>query len=453
MSLQVIILAAGKGTRMKSSLPKVLHPVAHKPMVKHVIDAAHQLGAQGIHLVYGHGGEAMRQALAGEEVTWALQAEQLGTGHAVAQAMAAIADHDTVLVLYGDVPLIRPQTLKALLERRAEDGLSLLTVTLDDPSGYGRIIRDFDGDVVGIVEQKDANAEQLAITEVNTGILAAKGGDLRRWLDNLSNDNAQGEYYLTDVIAMAHHDSRAIATWHPQDALEVEGANNRVQLAALERGYQARQAQSLMLAGATLRDPARIDVRGEVTVGHDVIIDVNVVFEGSVTLADGVTIGPNCVLKNCTVAAGTEIRANSMLEDAEVGAGCTLGPYARLRPGAVMQDDSHVGNFVEMKKAVLGQGSKANHLSYLGDAVIGQGVNIGAGTITCNYDGANKFQTRIEDGAFIGSNSALVAPLTIGQGATVGAGSTVAKDVAQGELVVARAKQRHIAGWERPKKK
>ncbi|WKE65640.1 bifunctional UDP-N-acetylglucosamine diphosphorylase/glucosamine-1-phosphate N-acetyltransferase GlmU [Gallaecimonas kandeliae] len=452
MDLHIVILAAGKGTRMRSALPKVLHPVAHKPMVKHVIDCAHELGAKGIHLVYGHGGELMRERLAGEAVDWALQAEQLGTGHAVAQAMPSVPNDALVLVLYGDVPLIRAETLKALLAKREQGGLCLLTVTLPDPCGYGRILRE-GGLVVGIREQKDANAEELAVNEVNTGILAAEASDLKRWLGSLSNNNAQGEYYLTDIIAMAHGEGKAIATAHPVDAMEVEGANNRVQLAALERAYQQRQVEQLMLAGATLRDPARVDVRGEVSVGEDVMVDVNVIFEGKVSIGNQVTIESGCALKDCAIGDGTHIKAQTLIDGASVGANCTLGPFARLRPGAVMKDDSHVGNFVEMKKAVLGQGSKANHLSYLGDAEIGAGVNIGAGTITCNYDGANKFLTRIEDGAFIGSNSSLVAPVTIGRNATVGAGSTIAKDVAEAELAVARGKQRNIEGWQRPVKK
>ena len=452
MDLHIVILAAGKGTRMRSSLPKVLHRVAHKSMVKHVIDAANAVNAAGVHLVYGHGGELMREQLAGEQVSWALQAEQLGTGHAVAQAMPAVPDDAVVLVLYGDVPLIRPATLEALLAERQAGGVALLTVTLDDPSGYGRILRD-SGQVVGIREQKDASADELTIGEVNTGILAADAADLKRWLSSLSNNNAQGEYYLTDIIAMAHSEGKAITSGQPQDAMEVEGANNRVQLAALERAYQQRQAEQLMLAGATLRDPARIDVRGEVSVGEDVLVDINVIFEGRVVIGNNVTIDSGCVLKDCTIADGCHIKTGSLIDGATLGQHCTVGPMARLRPGAQMHHNSHVGNFVEMKKAVLGEGSKANHLTYLGDADIGQNVNIGAGTITCNYDGANKHQTCIDDGAFIGSNSSLVAPVNIGKGATVGAGSTIAKDVADGELAVARGRQRNIANWQRPVKK
>ncbi|WP_290611987.1 bifunctional UDP-N-acetylglucosamine diphosphorylase/glucosamine-1-phosphate N-acetyltransferase GlmU [Arsukibacterium sp. UBA3155] len=455
MALNVVILAAGKGTRMKSDLPKVLHKVAERPMVQHVIDTARALGAEKPQLVYGYGAEALKVAMGEQPLHWVLQAEQLGTGHAVAQANPNIADDDTVLVLYGDVPLTRLETLQQLLAVKPANGLAILTVNLANPSGYGRIMRDGEnnsGKVVGIVEQKDANATQLLISEVNSGIMALPGKQLKAWLGKLSNSNAQGEYYLTDVIAMAHRDGVEIATAQPQDAMEVEGANNRVQLAALERAYQQRKAQELMLSGANLRDPARLDIRGTVEVGNDVMIDINVIFEGTVVLGKGVSIGANCILKDCTIGDNTEIKPNSMIEQATVGSDCSVGPYARLRPDSVMLDDSHVGNFVEMKKTTLGKGSKANHLTYLGDAVIGSKVNVGAGTITCNYDGANKFVTTIHDGAFIGSNSSLVAPVTVGVNATVGAGSVLTRDAGDGELVVARAKQRHIEGWQRPVK-
>ncbi|WP_372628159.1 bifunctional UDP-N-acetylglucosamine diphosphorylase/glucosamine-1-phosphate N-acetyltransferase GlmU [Arsukibacterium sp.] len=451
MALNVVILAAGKGTRMKSDLPKVLHKVAERPMVQHVIDTARALGAAKPQLVYGYGAEALKTALGEQPLHWVLQAEQLGTGHAVAQANPNIADDDTVLVLYGDVPLTRLETLQQLLAAKPANGLAILTVNLANPTGYGRIVRE-NGMVVGIVEQKDANPQQLLINEVNSGIMALPGKQLKNWLGKLSNSNAQGEYYLTDVIAMAHSEGVEITTAQPQDAMEVEGANNRVQLAALERAYQQRKAEELMLSGANLRDPARIDIRGSVEVGNDVMIDINVIFEGKVVLGKGVTIGANCILKDCTIGDNTEIKANSMIEKATVGSDCSVGPYARLRPDSVMLDDSHVGNFVEMKKTTLGKGSKANHLTYLGDAVIGSKVNVGAGTITCNYDGANKFVTTIHDGAFIGSNSSLVAPVTVGVNATVGAGSVLTRDAADGELVVARAKQRHIEGWQRPVK-
>jgi len=451
MALNVVILAAGKGTRMKSLLPKVLHKVAERPMVQHVIDTARQLGAEKINLVYGYGAEQLQQQLGDQPLNWVLQAEQLGTGHAVQQAVPLIADDDTVLVLYGDVPLTRVETLQQLLAVRATHGLAVLTVKLANPTGYGRIVR-AQGAVVGIVEQKDATPEQLLINEVNSGIMAVPGQALKRYLSQLQNNNAQGEFYLTDIIAMAAAEGVSIATAHPANPIETEGANNRVQLAQLERAYQARQAEQLMLNGANLRDPARIDVRGEVTVGSDVMIDVNVIFEGKVVLGNGVVIGANCILKDVTIGDGTEIKPNSMVEASTIGAGCSVGPYARIRPDSVLADDSHVGNFVELKKASLGKGSKANHLTYLGDAVIGSKVNIGAGTITCNYDGANKFVTTIEDGVFVGSNSSLVAPITLGQNSTVGAGSVVTSHVAADELVVARSKQRHISGWQRPVK-
>ena len=451
MALNVVILAAGKGTRMKSALPKVLHKVAERPMVQHVIDTARQLHAAQINLVYGYGAEQLKTGLGEQPLNWVLQAEQLGTGHAVQQALPQVADDDVVLVLYGDVPLTRLETLQQLLAARSENGLAVLTVHLQNPTGYGRMVRQ-NGKVVGIVEQKDANAEQLKITEVNSGIMAVPGKQLKHWLANLQNNNAQGEFYLTDIIAMAHRDGVEIATAHPADPIETEGANNRVQLAQLERAYQKRQAEALMLNGANLRDPARIDVRGAVTVGSDVMIDVNVIFEGKVVLGNGVSIGANCILKDVTIGDNSEIKPNSMLESSVIGAGCSVGPFARIRPDSVLADDSHVGNFVELKKTVLGQGSKANHLTYLGDAVIGSKVNVGAGTITCNYDGANKFQTTIEDGVFVGSNSSLVAPLTLGKNSTVGAGSVVTHDVAADELVVARTKQRHISGWQRPVK-
>ncbi|TMO83881.1 bifunctional UDP-N-acetylglucosamine diphosphorylase/glucosamine-1-phosphate N-acetyltransferase GlmU [Pseudoalteromonas spongiae] len=452
MALTTVILAAGKGTRMRSKLPKVLHPVANKPMVQHVIDNALSLGANTTNLVYGHGGELLKEHLAHNDVNWVLQAEQLGTGHAVAQAKEHIANDDTVLILYGDVPLTKKSTLEALLDVTPSKGLAILTVNLDDPSGYGRIERK-NGNIVGIVEQKDANPEQLKITEINSGIMAVNGGLLRDWLGRLSNNNAQGEYYLTDIVAMAHADGVEITSAQPSDLMEVEGANNRVQLATLERAYQAWQAEDLMLNGASLADPARIDVRGEVTTGQDVQIDVNVVFEGKVVLGDDVVIGPNCVLKDCEIGDGVVIKANSIVEEAKVAAKCTLGPFARLRPGAVMEEDSHIGNFVEMKKTRLGKGSKANHLTYLGDTEVGEKVNIGAGTITCNYDGVNKSKTIIGDNAFIGSNSSLVAPVEIGQTATIGAGSVVTANVAEQQLAVSRAKQRNIDGWQRPVKK
>ncbi|MBE0369991.1 bifunctional UDP-N-acetylglucosamine diphosphorylase/glucosamine-1-phosphate N-acetyltransferase GlmU [Pseudoalteromonas aurantia] len=451
MALTSIILAAGKGTRMRSKLPKVLHSIAGKPMVQHVIDNAVAMGARATNLVFGHGGEQLQLALASNDVNWVLQEEQLGTGHAVAVATPHINDDDIVLVLYGDVPLTKRSTLERLLAATPSEGLAVLTVNLDNPNGYGRMLRD-NGKLVGIVEQKDATAEQLQITEINTGIMAANGRLLKKWLSNLSNNNAQGEYYLTDIVAMAHNEGVEISSAQPDDPMEVEGANNRVQLAALERAYQSWQAEKLMLGGATLADPARVDVRGVVSTGEDIHIDINVIFEGTVTLGDNVVIGPNCVLKDCSIGDNVVIKANTLIEDAQVAAYCTLGPFARLRPGAVMDEDSHVGNFVEMKKTRLGKGSKANHLTYLGDAEVGEKVNIGAGTITCNYDGVNKSKTIIGDNAFIGSNSSLVAPIEIGKLATIGAGSVITANVDDDQLAVARSKQRNLNGWQRPVK-
>ena len=452
MSLSVVILAAGKGTRMRSSLPKVLHPVAHQPMVSHVIDSARQVNAENIYLVYGFGGDILKAQIKGDDLIFVEQKEQLGTGHAVDMASPFVKDDEDVLVLYGDVPLTKVSTLQQLINAKPENGMGLLTVKLNNPTGYGRIVRD-NGKVVGIVEQKDANPEQLLIDECNTGILLANGGDLKRWLSNLSNDNAQGEYYLTDIIAMAHSEGKTIETAHPETEIEVEGANNRVQLAALERAYQFRQAEELMIAGASLRDPARIDVRGSLTVGQEVKIDINCIFEGNVDLADEVSIGANCILKNCAIGKGAVIKPNTIIEDAVIGENASAGPFARIRPGSELKEDAHIGNFVEMKKSVLGKGSKAGHLTYLGDTEVGEQANIGAGTITCNYDGVNKSKTVIGDNAFIGSNSSLVAPVTIGANATTGAGSVVVKTVADGELAVARGKQRNIANWARPVKK
>ncbi len=457
MSLSVVILAAGKGTRMRSSLPKVLHPVAHKPMVGHVIDAARQVNAENIYLVYGFGGDVLKAQITGDDLTFVEQAEQLGTGHAVDMASPFLKDDEDVLVLYGDVPLTKVSTLESLIAAKPENGMALLTVKLANPTGYGRIIRadlpQGNDTVVGIVEQKDALVEQLAINECNTGILLANGGDLKRWLSNLSNDNAQGEYYLTDIIAACHNEGKVIATAHPESEIEVEGANNRVQLAQLERAYQLRQAETLMIAGASLRDPNRIDIRGNVSVGQEVVIDVNCIFEGYVTIANNVTIGANCILKNCTIGEGAVIKPNTMIEDAVIGELASAGPFARIRPGSELKRDAHIGNFVEMKKSTLGEGAKAGHLTYLGDAEVGAKANIGAGTITCNYDGVNKSKTVIGENAFIGSNASLVAPVAIGDNATTGAGSVIVKDVEANTLAVARGKQRNIANWKRPTKK
>ena len=451
MSLDIVILAAGQGTRMRSALPKVLHPVAGKPMLAHVIDTARQLKPDGIHVVIGHGAERVREQLAADDLNFVLQSEQLGTGHAVAQALPALTA-ERVLILYGDVPLIETATLERLMQRVSQQQLGLLTVNLNDPTGYGRIVRDGSGVVKAIVEHKDASAEQRLISEGNTGILAVPGKRLSDWLGRLSNSNAQGEYYLTDVIAMAVADGLVVATEQAADEMEVLGANDRIQLAQLERHYQYRAARRLMVQGVTLIDPARFDMRGEVAVGRDVTIDINVILEGQVVIEDGVQIGPNCVIKNSTLRAGAVVKANSHLDGAEMGEGADCGPFARLRPGSVLGAKAHVGNFVELKNAILGEGAKAGHLSYLGDAEIGARSNIGAGTITCNYDGANKFKTVLGEDVFIGSNSALVAPVTLGDRATTGAGSVITADVPDNALAVGRAKQRTIEGWKRPVK-
>lgn len=452
----VVILAAGKGTRMYSELPKVLHQIAGKPMVKHVIDTVAQLGANQIHLVYGHGADLLQQRLQNEPVNWVLQAEQLGTGHAMQQAAPFFADDETIVMLYGDGPLISATTIQQLLSAKPENGIALLTVKLDDPTGYGRILRENnqpDGNIIGIVEQKDASPEQLKIQEINTGLLACDGKNLKKWLSQLTNNNAQKEYYITDIIAMAYQDGRQVIAVHPQDPMEVEGVNNRLQLARLERYYQQTQAEKLLLAGVTLADPHRFDLRGTLTHGKDVEIDINVIIEGEVKLGNRVKIGAGCVLKNVEVGDDVEIKPYSVFEDAIIGKGSQVGPFSRLRPGAKLLENTHVGNFVEIKKATVGVNSKVNHLTYVGDAVIGKDCNIGAGVITCNYDGANKFQTTIGDNVFVGSDVQLVAPVTVADGATIGAGSTITRDIAEGELVIARVPQKHIQGWKRPTKK
>jgi bifunctional UDP-N-acetylglucosamine pyrophosphorylase/glucosamine-1-phosphate N-acetyltransferase len=451
MSLDVVILAAGQGTRMRSALPKVLHPVAGNSMLGHVIHSARQLSPDSIHVVIGHGGEQVRKQLASNDLNFVVQDKQLGTGHAVAQALPVL-NAETVLILYGDVPLIKVETLNRLLTLVNDQQLGLLTVTLDNPTGYGRIVRDHQQRVCAIVEHKDATETQKAIKEGNTGILAVPGRRLADWLGRLSNNNAQGEYYLTDVIAMAVGDGLVVATAQPEDAMEVQGANDRKQLAELERHYQQGEARRLMALGVTLRDPARFDVRGDVTVGQDVVIDVNVILEGRVIIEDDVSIGPNCVIKDSTLRRGAVIKANSHIDGAVVGEGADAGPFARLRPGSVLDARAHVGNFVELKNAHLGEGAKAGHLTYLGDAVIGARTNIGAGTITCNYDGANKHQTVMGEDVFIGSNNSLVAPVTIATGASTAAGSTINQDVPAEQLAVARARQRNIEGWKRPVK-
>lgn len=452
MSLDIVILAAGQGTRMRSALPKVLHPVAGQSMLGHVIATARGLKPKAIHVVIGHGAELVRERLAADDLNFVVQAEQLGTGHAVAQAVPALTA-ERVLILYGDVPLIELETLERLLQRVGPEQLALLTVKLTDPTGYGRIVRDEHGVVQAIVEHKDASTEQRLITEGNTGILAVPGSRLGDWLGRLSNSNAQGEYYLTDVIAIAVADGLLVATEQPLDSMEVQGANDRIQLAELERHYQQRAARRLMAQGVTLRDPARFDLRGEVTVGRDVLIDVNVILEGKVVIEDGVEIGPNCVIINSTLRRGSVVKANSHLEGAELGEGADCGPFARLRPGAVLGARAHVGNFVEVKNSRLGEGAKAGHLAYLGDAEIGARTNIGAGTITCNYDGANKFRTVMGEDVFIGSNSSLVAPVSLGDGATTGAGSVITADVPAGTLALGRARQALIQGWQRPQKR
>ncbi|MCD9085794.1 bifunctional UDP-N-acetylglucosamine diphosphorylase/glucosamine-1-phosphate N-acetyltransferase GlmU [Stenotrophomonas sp. SY1] len=450
--LHVIILAAGAGKRMKSVLPKVLQPIAGRPMLAHVIDAARELQPAGVHVVYGHGGEAVRAAFADQpDLNWAEQKEQLGTGHAVQQAMPDVPDTAQVLVLYGDVPLIRTDTLKALLEGAPR--LAVLVAELDNPNGYGRIVRDAEGKVAAIVEQKDADDEQKRIRTINTGIITAESTALRRWLGALSNSNAQGEYYLTDVFASAAAEYTPAELVYVADPQEAEGANDPWQLSLLERAWQLRAAKALCEQGARLLDPSRFDLRGTVKVGRDVQIDANVVLEGEIELGDGVSIGAFVRLKDVKLGAGTEVRPHCDLEGVVSEGAAQIGPFARLRPGTVLAEGTHVGNFVETKKVTLGKGSKANHLTYLGDAVIGSGVNIGAGTITCNYDGVNKFQTVIGDKVFVGSNSSLVAPVTLEEGATIAAGSVVTRTAPAGKLTVARSRQQTIDGWNRPVKK
>ena len=452
MSLDIVILAAGQGTRMRSALPKVLHPVAGRSMLDHVIHSARQLDPRAIHVVIGHGAETVREQLGADDLSFVVQGRQLGTGHAVAQALPGLTA-DTVLILYGDVPLIEVQTLRRLLARVKPGQLGLLTVNLADPTGYGRIVRDeASGKVCAIIEHKDASEAQRAIREGNTGILAVPGKQLADWLGRLSNDNVQGEYYLTDVIAMAVTDGLVVDTEIALDPMEVQGVNDRLQLAELERHYQQREARRFMAAGVTLRDPARFDVRGEITIGRDVTIDVNVILEGRVVIEDDVVIGPNCYVKNSTLRRGAVLKANTHLEGAVLGEGSDAGPFARLRPGTVLGAKAHVGNFVELKNAQMGEGAKAGHLSYLGDATIGARTNIGAGTITCNFDGANKHQTVLEDDVFIGSNNSLVAPVCIASGATTAAGSTITQDVPAAQLALGRARQRNIEGWKRPAK-
>jgi bifunctional UDP-N-acetylglucosamine pyrophosphorylase/glucosamine-1-phosphate N-acetyltransferase len=452
MKLGVLILAAGEGTRMRSRLPKVLHKLAGRPLLSHVIDTARDFSPDEIIVVYGHGGEAVRNQLDAPDIDWCEQKQRLGTGHAVIQALPFLQRVDKVVILYGDVPLIRDETLKSMLDGIQESDLVLLTVELDDPTGYGRIVRDGENRVTAIVEQKDASEAQQAIDEINTGIMAVDRSRLESWLGRIDNKNAQQEYYLTDIIALAVADGVEVASVSPDSAEEVMGINDRRQLAHLEREYQRRQADALMREGATLADPSRIDVRGNLTVGRDVFIDYNTLFEGEVKLADGVSIGPNTTIKNAVIHEDVHILANCVIEDAEIGRGAKVGPFARIRPESVLAEDVHVGNFVEIKKSRVAKGSKINHLSYIGDSIVGSGVNIGAGTITCNYDGANKHQTVIGDNAFIGSDTQLVAPVSVGAGATIGAGSTITRDTPADKLSLSRAKQISIDGWQRPVK-
>lgn len=449
--LSVVILAAGQGTRMRSSLPKVLHHVADKPMLEHVIDAAEQLDAADIHVVYGHGGELVKSQLSHKNVSWVEQKEQLGTGHAVSVAMPEVPDENNVLVLYGDVPLIAIDTLKDLISITRNKSLALLTATLLDPAGYGRIVRE-NGKVVRIVEQKDAGKEELAINEVNTGFLAFNATEGKKWLAQLDNNNAQGEYYLTDLIAMAESDGVSIETAQPKEEFEILGVNNKFQLSQLERFFQASQAKQFMELGVTLKDPARFDVRGTLTVGKDVIIDINVVIEGRVSLGNNVHIGANSILKNCTLGDDVQVHENCIIEDSTIASAAQIGPFARLRPGSVLLEKTRIGNFVEVKNSQIGKGSKVNHLSYIGDTEMGDNVNVGAGSITCNYDGANKHKTIIEDNVFIGSSTQLVAPIRVGKGATLGAGTTATKDVPEADLTLSRAKQISIKNWKRPEK-
>ncbi|UCE90598.1 MAG: bifunctional UDP-N-acetylglucosamine diphosphorylase/glucosamine-1-phosphate N-acetyltransferase GlmU [Pseudomonadota bacterium] len=451
--MNVIVLAAGQGTRMKSDLPKVLHPLGARPLLQHVLDTARALRPERLVVVYGHGGQRVVDNVPGDDIIWAEQAEQLGTGHAVAQGVHELSDEAVLLVLYGDVPLTGQDTLARLVNLADTQTLGLLTVNLTDPTGYGRIIRDADGEVTAIREQKDTSEAERQIGEVNTGILAVSVSRLRAWLDKLDNDNAQGEYYLTDIVALAVADGVKIKAMHPHDVDEVLGVNSKSQLAHLERVYQERCAEVLMTQGVTLMDPARIDIRGEVEVGRDVTLDVNVVLLGKVLLGSGVTIGAGCVLRDVEIGDGVEVLPMSVIEEARIGDHSRIGPYSRIRPGTVLAAETHVGNFVEIKNSQVGNKSKINHLSYVGDSSVGARVNVGAGTITCNYDGANKHRTDIGDDVFIGSDTQLVAPVKVGDSATIGAGSTITRDVPPQELTLSRSKQVTLPGWKRPVKK
>jgi bifunctional UDP-N-acetylglucosamine pyrophosphorylase/glucosamine-1-phosphate N-acetyltransferase len=453
VGVQVVVLAAGQGKRMRSDLPKVLHPLAGRPLLGHVLATARTLSPSRLCVVVGHGGNAVREALDAPGLRWAVQEPQLGTGHAVMQALPELEAGGVVLVLYGDVPLIGAATLRALVDAAAGGALALLTQHLETPRGYGRIVRDSDGRVERIVEEKDATDAERAITEVNTGILAVSRARLDEWLAALGNDNAQREYYLTDVVAAAVRDGVEIAVRHPVSSHESRGVNSKGELAALERLFQMKNANELLEAGVTLADPARIDVRGDLACGRDVLIDVNCIFEGRVSLGDGARIGAGCILRDVSVGARTEIKPYSVIEEAEIGGNARIGPFARVRPGTRLEDEVHVGNFVEVKASTLGRASKANHLSYIGDSTVGRDVNVGAGTITCNYDGAHKHRTVIEDDVHIGSDVQLIAPVTIGKGATIGAGATIVKDVPPGGLTLTEAKQVTRSSWQRPRKK
>ena len=452
-STDIVILAAGKGTRMQSALPKVLHKLAGKPLLGHVLDAADSLSNGQKIVVTGHGSQQVQNSFAGSDCIFVQQSKQLGTAHAVQMALPHLREKATVLILYGDVPLITPGTLSEMLDAVSDQQISLLTINLQDPAGYGRIVRSQEGEIESIIEQKDASAEQLAISEINTGVLALGAEQLHAWLPLINNNNAQGEYYLTDLIALARSQGYLVKSIQPKSATEVEGVNNRVQLSQLERAHQLAQAEKLMLSGTSLADPNRFDQRGELTAGSDNFIDVNCIFEGEVSIGSGVHIGPNCHITNSRIGDGVEIKANTVIEQSQIGDNATLGPFARIRPGTVLGKNTKVGNFVETKKALVGDGSKINHLSYIGDAELGSGVNVGAGTITCNYDGVNKHKTTLGDDVFVGSNSTLIAPVTISDRGFVAAGSTLTQAVPPDTLAVSRTKQRNIEGWKRPTKK
>ena len=453
MPLSVVVLAAGQGTRMKSDLPKVLHKIGGIPLLSHVIRAAQALDVADITVVYGHGGDQVQSVLSDEKISWVEQSKQLGTGHAVQQAMPSVPDNHTTLLLYGDVPLITAKTLQKLVKATEQNSLSLLTANLVNPTGYGRIVRDSEGSVQCIVEQKDATDDQLVINEVNTGMLAVRSNELREWVNRLDNNNAQKEYYLTDIIGFAVKDGMSIHTTNPDTTMEIEGVNNKKQLAEIERAHQKSIADEYMENGLTLRDPARFDVRGKLSFGKDVVVDVNVIFEGNVTLGDGVFIGPNSVLKDISIGNNTSVHENCVLEKSTIGNDCDIGPFARIRPDTELADQVKIGNFVEIKKSTVAAGSKVNHLSYIGDTTMGSQVNVGAGTITCNYDGVNKHKTIIGDNVFIGSNTQLIAPVTVGDGATIGAGSTITRGAPSDALTLTRPKQVTKEGWKRPGKK